>query len=71
MYKGVCFSRLRKESDAMLKPQATDMPCSVVAIMWSGSTMQHDAEHYAAGLGTVVEVGAVSRIVKLAYAVDL
>ena len=55
----------------MLKPQATDMPCSVVVIMWSGSTMQHDAEHYAAGLGTVVEVGAVSRIVKLAYAVDL
>ena len=47
------------------------MPCSVVAIMWSGSTTQHDAEHYAAGLGKLVEVGTVSRIVKLAEAADL
>jgi len=47
------------------------MPCSVVAIMWNGSTMQQDAEHYTAGLGTLVEVGAVSRIVKLADATNV
>jgi len=54
----------------MLKPQEVGMPYSVVAIMWSGSTMQYDAGHYAASLGTLGEVGAVSRMVKLADTAD-
>ena len=59
------------EKNARLKPQEVGMPCSVVAIMWSGSTMQHDAGHYPAGLGTLVGVGTVLRIVKLVDATDL
>lgn len=55
----------------MLESQGFGMRCSIAAIMWSGSAMQHDAEHHAAGLGTLIEVRAMSRICTVVDAIDL